>query len=170
MSRFKVILARDVTESLTLIIDAPSMESAEEKALSMVSDGEIIGHEKETKWHWDGVVGRVYLPCPGEAEEVQSEGVKQVKEAIEKFYKLQILHKDCGALDSEPYRIFHRVVRQVLNGEEVYVPNSRLGWQLYKDKDSFAAVKDLTKTMREVIRLINDCRLPEVIALKKEFN
>jgi hypothetical protein len=166
MAKFKVILARDVTESLTLIVDAPSMESAEEEALSIASES----NEEETKWHWDGVVGKAYLPCPGEAEEVENEDLKEVKEAIEKFYKLQTLHKDCGALDSEPYRRFHRVIRQVLNGEEVYVPNSRLGWQLYNSEGSFAAVIALTKATREVIKLINNCRLPEIIALKKQFN
>lgn len=119
---------------------------------------------------WERNVSVVYLPYPGESEEVVGDGTKLVKEAIRRFHKLQEEYKNCGAIDSEPYHIFRRVVRDALEGKQVRIPNSVLGWQLYSGETSNAASVSLTRAAREVVRLIGNCRLDDVVQLRKEFN
>ena len=75
--------------------------------------------------------------------------VKEVQQAFEEFEKVQNKFKHFGARDTEPGWVFHDLIRNAVNTGKGELPRSTSGWQLYSEKGTGAAVKELTKAAKK---------------------
>jgi hypothetical protein len=69
MTRYRVCVTRDTTESTYVEVEASNPEEADTKAFEHVYETLWIGPTAMT-WEPDDYVGSPYLPAPGEADEL----------------------------------------------------------------------------------------------------
>jgi hypothetical protein len=77
-------------------------------------------------------------------------------EAVENFRRLQAKYAAFGASDTEPRAEFYQLVRARYDGQEVSVPDTARGWQLFSDMDgSDVAARELCAAARGVLEAAN---------------
>jgi len=71
MTKFKVFITRETSESVEVIVEAKDLEEADQKAYERVRDAmSAPAWPDGLEWEPDDYAGDPYLPAPGEGEVV----------------------------------------------------------------------------------------------------
>ena len=78
--------------------------------------------------------------------------MKSFTEAVEEFRTAQEEYKEFGAWDTEPRSVFRLLIEDLYEGNEVKVPTTIRGWQLYSTMPGAGkAAKALASAARAAI-------------------
>lgn len=100
-------------------------------------------------------------------EKTWSTQVMQTKVAIDKLEKIMADNSKVGASDSEPMRIYQRVIRQTLQGQNVEIPATADGWSLYDISGSIRTASALRKQMEKIVKIMLDVQLKNLYELQQ---
>lgn len=74
--------------------------------------------------------------------------------AVRDFEEAQKRHVHAGALDTEPDRIFHWLLKNAFWGNKVKIPTNAHEWELYKGNED--AAEELTRLATRCVDIIKD--------------
>lgn len=95
-------------------------------------------------------------------------GVPAVKAAVKIFEAAQAKYRDYGAQDTEPDGVFQGMLWKLANDEDVVIPQSGAGWELYDSSmDCAEAAQALHLAALGVVQAIFACSMKESRELRK---
>lgn len=92
----------------------------------------------------------------------------QLKLAIRRFETVQNEQSSYGAQDTEPCAVFRSILRKAVRGEQVDIPTTGHGWELYASSmDCSSAAIALFQAARAVVEAIQDCPIGQSAEVQK---
>lgn len=86
----------------------------------------------------------------------------QFRDARRRFEQVQRQWSSYGALDTEPNAVFAAIMRRAISGDEVRIPTTGDGWELYASTmDCAEAAAALHEACQAVVDIIRACPLGE---------
>ena len=91
---------------------------------------------------------------------------EDIRKELVQFTDLQLELKTYGAADTEPDHIFQSCLIQALTGDQVKIPVSAEGWQLFKYAGVCNAAKKLADKTRKICALIQTKKIRDIPNLR----
>jgi hypothetical protein len=94
----------------------------------------------------------------------------KLNELIAAFEKTQQKYRSFGAIDTEPDRIFQRLLCDAVNGETPWIPRTADAWELYANSmNCDEATAALEKAARAVVDAIEAVPLKSAEPIRKRI-
>jgi hypothetical protein len=93
--------------------------------------------------------------------------MEAIKDAILMFEQQQKKYSSFGASDTEPDGIFQHILMQTISGDNVEIPETAQGWDIFDEPGVEEAAKDLHDAAKDCVEIMLDMPFRHRPSLKK---